>query len=261
MKVLGVDFETQSIDAKETMITQVGAALYSYGVPVEFEWSLMNGLNRYCYEPEYPPQSKIVEELTGITDDILKSSGIPRYEAFSHLVPLIEKADIIIAHNESFDRTVLESTANKLGIKLPQKEWLCTLRNFPWPKKYTCHKLGHLAWEHGLNIKAKDLHSAFADVECMFDLVKLYDFEEVLKYAREPWVYLKASCCGPWVDQGVQTGIAKSFGFSYEKVYGDNLVNIPKTWVAKVKTRNLESVLEGIRLSASPFKVERIEGL
>src|SRR5690606_18285085 len=106
--------------------------------------------NQLCYEPEYPAQTEKIVRLTGITDEMLKASGKPRKEVIAkHIVPMMAEADIVLAHNEPFDRGVLESTSKLFEIALPEREWLCTLRNFPWKEGLTCHKLGHLGWEHG----------------------------------------------------------------------------------------------------------------
>ncbi len=297
MIVLGLDFETQCVDAKNTRITEVGAVLYRYhGKPprllvpkgtviskdfahepakITYEgkppqvlpvWEKMETLSQFCYEPEYPPQSEKVVKLTGITDEMLKNEGIPRKQMIeNHLRPMLAEADIVLVHNEGFDREVLESTARLLDVKLPEKEWLCTLRNFPWKEGLTCHKLGHLGWEHGLDFPAASLHRAYKDVELMMALVAQYDFDEVLAYAREPWVFLKADCLPPWQgrggDGGVQVGIAKTLGFTYEKVYGSDLVNIPKTWVSRTKKKNLPTILDTVAKSSSPFRVVQIEGL
>lgn len=260
MKVLFIDFETNSPDAKTAHFTEVGLSLYDYHNKT---WTKDMGTSCFAYEPEYPPQPEKIVELTGITDEMLKQYGSPRKDVIEMVKnTYMSRADIIVAHKIAFDKTVLFSSAKLFDIELPEKEWLCTLTNFPWPEKYTCHKLGHLGWEHDLDVKASTLHRAQDDVDLLQKLVAKYDFEKVLEYAREEWVYLKApEMIGPWVDGGKQTGIAKSLGFSWEQVKGVEQHKWDKTWVTRVKASRLEALAEKVRTSESPFRLVKIEGL
>ncbi len=218
-------------------------------------------LSILCYEPDYPPLSQKIQSITGITDELLKSQGEPRKAAFEKLLPLVEWADVVVAHKIAFDKTVLVSTAKLLGLEVPDREWLCTLTNFKFPEHITCHKLGHIAWELGIDVRAADLHRATNDCELLAKIINTFDFKDVLEYARQPWVYLRADCAGPWADKGVQNGIAKSLGFSYETVKGTDKPTWPKTWVGRYKASAVEAVKEAVRTSVSPFRVSVIEGI
>lgn len=262
MKICGLDFETQCADAKTTRVTEVGAALYEYQPYDPCQWKKLAGFSQICWEIEYPPQTEKIVELTGITDGVLQRDGVPREKALRRLVDeFIEPADLVMAHKIGFDKTVLDSTCKLLGIKVPEKEWLCTLTNFPWPSKFSCHKLGHLGWEHGLNYPAKSLHRAEQDVDLMFSLVQCYNFDDVLAYARTPWIYLKADVLGPWVDGGKQNAVAKSLGFGWESVRGDETRKWAKTWVTRTKQDNFTKIKDAVQSSASPFRVTVIEGV
>lgn len=258
MLVCGLDFETQCADAKTTRVTEVGAALYEYH---EGKWFKHRGFSAFCWAPDYPPQTQKIIELTGITDEMLQAKGRSRGDVFPELIEFIKRADLMMAHKIGFDKTVLDSTCKQYSIEVPDKEWLCTLTNFPWPAKYNCHKLGHLGWEHGLPFPASTLHRAEQDVDLMFSLVQCYNFDDVLAYARTPWIYLKADVKGPWVDGGVQNAIAKSLGFGWEGVRGDDEHRWPKTWVARCKQNNFEKIQAAVRESESPFRVSIIEGV
>ena len=260
MKVLFIDFETQCTNAKITKFTEVGAALYEYQ---DKKWEKRLGFSHLAWDESYPAQDPFVAELTGITDEMLRTSGKPRKDLLVNgLKPLMNNADVVVAHKADFDRTVLESTAKIFEVELPKKEWLCTLTNFPWPAKYSCFKLSHLAYDHSILVDPATLHRAEDDVDLLQKLVAKYDFDEVMSYAREPFVYLWADCNRPWEDNGVQTGIAKTLGFSWEKIrYMDNFPAIPKKWVMRVKERNLSKIYAGVAKSASPFEIKKIEGL
>lgn len=268
--VLGLDFETQDADARTTRATEVGAALYStYYDPAQNKVTLRKerGFSALMWEPDYPPQTEKIVELTSITDEMLREQGQSRHKVFTELLlPLVQQASIIMAHKTAFDRTVFESTCGALDLPVPEgKEWLCTLTNFPWKKGLTCHKLSHLAYEHGIMVDPRTLHRAEQDVDLMIRTVGEYDFNAVLAYAREPFVYLKADILGPWVgrggDGGVQKDIAQSLGFSWESVKGTDFPKWPKTWVGRVKQSQAEVVFQKVRESASPFRVSVIEGI
>lgn len=271
MKILGLDFETQCDKPATTRVTEIGAILYDWD-PLRTSnqgGTFLNPLEeieRYstlCYEPDYPPQSEKIADLTGISDEMLKTSGRSRLETFARLITLVHQADIVLAHKIAFDKTILESTGKLLGLGVPEKEWLCTLTNFPWPTRLTCHKLSHLAYEHGILKDPATLHRAVNDIELMMELVfTKYDFNEVLKYARAPWIYAKATVIEPWKDQGRQTGAAKFLGFSFESVKGTDQPKWPKTWVTRIKgEEKFEKLVESARLSEFPFRVSRIEGI
>lgn len=256
MRLLGIDFETQDDKPATTNITEVGASLWE--LRIDNQYHKTEGLSHFCYEPNYPPQTEKIIDITGITDAMLKAEGRPRSDVFQEeLFPLMEKADIIFAHKKSFDQTILNATSALLGIFPPEKEWICTLTEFPWPHKFTCHKLSHLAYDHGIMVDPSTLHRAENDCDLMMQLItSKYNLDDILAYARAPWVYLWADVKGPWVDGGHETGIAKSLGFTFEKCKGLDAPKWPKKWVTRTKATNAETIIK-----KAPFKVEVIEGI
>jgi DNA polymerase III epsilon subunit-like protein len=268
MNLLAIDFETQCDQTQTTRITEVGCAWKTWGNYMPNESSLAPAPGKYsefCYEPDYPPQTAFIEELTGISDEMLRKEGRSRRLVFEGmLLPLVHRADIIFAHKKAFDQTVFESTCKLLGLEVPKKEWICTLSEVKWPKKYTCHKLGHLAFEYGLfdegKFDRKMLHRAGDDSEVLLHLMtEEHNLHDVLKFAREPWVYLKAYCIEPWKDGGEQTGIAKKLGFGWESCRHDNEHKWPKTWVKRMKQSEYPEfckLADGV-----PFRISQIEGL
>lgn len=264
MKLLGIDFETQDADSKTTRATEVGAVLYDYEPNIKPQFRECDRYNSLIWDPEYPPQTQKIIELTGITDEMLRAQAICPKPAFERVADMVAKADVILAHKISFDRTVFEAHCKRLGIPIPEnKFWLCTLTNFPWPKQFTCHKLSHLAYEHGIMVDPRTLHRADADVDLMMRLIgECYDFEQLLAYARTPWLYLKADVVPPWNDGGTQNEFAKSLGFTYEQVKGVEEHKWPKKWVRRVKTQGeFDDIVEAARTFKSPFRVARIEGI
>lgn len=272
MLILGIDLETQSLDP-HTKITEIGAGLFrssstmtvtNSGTEFKYGWPKEIGFSHFCYEENYAPQTQEIIELTGITDLMLKERGHSRKEVILTLLPLMRSCDAIMAHNKAFDQTVLENTAKEVGVNLPEKEWICTNLDIDYPKKFTCHKLSHLALDHGISVDPSKLHRAENDVDLMMALVSKYNIDEILAFARSPWILLKAKIRPPWVgnggDGGIQKEIAQKLGFSYEKIkYLDNVVPVqPKTWIKRIKECKIESLMKDIDVSSSPFQIERV---
>lgn len=271
MNVLIFDFETDSADAKTTRFTELGAKMYFWNpISDRLDPAPFKEFNYLAYEPDYPPLTEKIQKITGITDAMLKADGLPRKEVLEKFLPLVQEADIIMAHKTAFDITVLVETARlcvltEEYLTLQEKEIICSLSNMEWPEHFTCHKLGHMAWELGIDVKAADLHRASADCELLAKMINLRPFSEVIKYAREPWVYMRAEILGPWNgkggDGGVQKGIAQGMGFSYETVKGTDYPKWEKTWVGRFKQSKSNNIAYDASQSVSPFRVSTIEGI
>lgn len=250
MKALLVDIETQGLDTVNPFITEIGAKLYDVEGKV---WGNIDGGARICFDHTYPPQPEVIVKLTGITDAMLKALGRPRQEVFAEfLLPLVNQADVIFAHNKAFDQVIIERTAEMLGIPFPKKEWICTKTEFPWREDLTCKKLQHLAYEHRIfwewNIDPDSLHRAEDDVNLLSYLMREYDMKDILAFARSAQVFLVADCLAPWVDGGVQKDIASSAGFKWDAGM--------KAWTQKVKESQYGKVMDKVINSNSPFRVD-----
>ncbi len=256
-----MDFETSSDQPKTTNVTEVGATLIEY--ETQERWHYSARLSQLCYSPDYPPQTEKIIKITKITDDMLKSNGKPVKDVFrEQLFPLLEQADVVFCHKVSFDKTVLDAVSKRHGLTPPEKEYVCTLSNFPWPEEITCKKLSHIAYEHSIYVDPATLHRAVADTDLMMSLVlSKYDLNDVLEYARKPWVYLRAFTIEPWKDASVQVDIAKQLGFNWQQCKYVDEPKFPKMWVMRVKQDKVAEVLKKVEESASPFRVTPIEGM
>lgn len=250
MRITGVDFESQSLEAAVTNVTEVGALT----VDVD-EAGRVFPIDRYSaliYDPSYPPQPELIVELTGITDAILQEKGVLPLEAFTRLKSMIGGSEIIFAHNKAFDQTIYNAQHKKLfGEDPPPAEWICTRSEINYPEKYKCKKLAHLAYDHGLKMDDRILHRAINDVELMMELVlQNYSLPEILKFARDPWVFIAADILPPWKDNGVGKDQAYKLGYNWEKPRGDYEPVFPKLWVKKVKGYQVAKEKE-----LAPFRV------
>ena len=246
-KLLGVDFETQHADAETCNVTEVGAILSTERfTPIEGK-----EVSKLCFEGMYPPQSEEVAELTGITDEMLRTTGwLPQLVFEKLLFPLVEEADYVLAYNKSFDETVYYATSQRLGLNPPRKPWICAMSEVDYPKKFRCRQLSHLAFDHRIPFDPHGLHRALDDVRLMLQVCAVYGFENILAYVNEPWVYLQAIFPAPFgaTQTAGLVGKAKAqkLGYGWERVRGDPR-EFPKSWVRRVKSRSVEQELEQAR--------------
>lgn len=234
MKLVVLDFETQGDDPTFHKPTEVGAVLWDTE-----EEAFTERLSQLIYEPSYEPQTEEIVEITGITDEMLKEKGLSRETVFMNLLsPLVEEADYVLAHNKAFDQTVYETTCRAIGrdIRKPKGGWICTIQDVPYPKKYKCKKLSHLAYDHGVIVDPATLHRAIHDVELLAELILTrYDFNDILAYYQLPWAILFLNGVkGPWEDNGVTNAQAKKLGYSWERPWGTDLT-FQKRWVKRIK--------------------------
>lgn len=114
-----VDCETTGVGASDEPIAigVIVVALDARGA-VEEEVGVFHGFR----EPSVPihPQA---QKVHGISAESLKGKQID----VTHLRGLLDKADVLIAHNAPFDARML---AQVVAIDKP---WRCSYRQFPWP--------------------------------------------------------------------------------------------------------------------------------
>lgn len=250
MLVLGIDLETQGFEPG-VKITEVGAKLMeAQAISIDRTCFIpVDKMEEYCYEPDYPPQSAHIIEVTGITDKMLQHGGNPRRHVLKEkLFPLMEKADLIMAHYVAFDKRVLDETCAELGLLMPIKPWLCTKADVDWGPQFTSRRLQHLCIDHKMMFDPNLAHRATFDIDLMFGLMSHYSLEKVLEWAKEPWVLYKAQIRPPWEDNGMQRDIAKRLGFGFDTE--------KKIWVKKTKASKINEIMGMVDKSEAPFNLE-----
>lgn len=136
-------------------------------------WTADNVL--HCLINPGKPLSADIIRITGITDDDLK--GAPDFEHFAWLISaFMAQADVSVAHNHSFDKTLIDFEFKRLG------------EPFPWPSRSLCtvekthHFIGRRLklfqlYEHLFEgEKFEGAHRAEADVRalarCVTELIR-----------------------------------------------------------------------------------------
>ncbi len=103
----------------------------------------------------------LIQSITGLTDDDLRGKAID----WSYVGGELASADIIIAHNASFDRTFMEKYCAITGTKV----WGCSHSQIDWGGHgYPSGKLELLCIHHGFFVEA---HRALNDVDALLQLI------------------------------------------------------------------------------------------
>lgn len=189
MLILGLDFETTGLDIHTVKITEVGAILWDTVLrqPVQI-------MSRFVWNQDYPPQSEEVIRVSGITDDMLKTHGMPAAAVMEELAELMSRAEAVMAHNgNNYDKPILERVAKEMSVQMPYRPWIDSSTDLPLPETLpTCRKLTHLAFEHGIHVEQRFCHRAFYDVLLMLEIASRYAIDDVMRIASAPVITVRA---------------------------------------------------------------------
>ena len=186
MIILSTDVETTGVDKVNDRITEIGLVLYSTGQKRVLESS------GFLVRPEGVPITPEVTEITGITQIAVDTFGYSQEDAIKEFAAAAQTADAIFAHNgERFDRRVIENTAKRLGLTLPEKLWVDTMTDIPGVKGEQlvtmCAKAGFVY----------DAHGALADCAAVVKLTQYHDakssqssYDKMLERAQSPTVVI-----------------------------------------------------------------------
>lgn len=183
-----LDTETTGLNHRKDEIIEIGAIAFTFDANGNLGdvTSVYSGLQ----QPAAPIPSDITK-LTGITDEMVVGRSID----IAALRALIDPADLIIAHNASFDRPFCEAFAPVFA----GKAWACSNAEIDWSARgFEGTKLGYLVGQAGY------FHDGHRAVDDCFALL------EVLRQ-------------GP--DAGARTAFAELFDASQRarvRVYAEN---------------------------------------
>ena len=160
-RALVLDVETTGLSHETDEVIQLAMLPFTYEVDtgriLEIE------LDR-AFDGLRQPSQPISEEaslITGISDDMVAGHSIDA----AAVEAMIADADLIIAHNASFDRPMVE----KHWPCFAEKPWGCTLASIDWLHQgFTAGKLDYLGLQFGWFY---DGHRALADCEACLALL------------------------------------------------------------------------------------------
>lgn len=210
-QLLILDTETTGLDPQQDHCIEVGAILFH--VPTRAVLSQLSFL--------LPCESNPAAPINGILAAVTRLSQ-PWDNALAYFRALVEAADVIVAHNASFDRQwfgrgVLPALA---------KPWLCSMEDLRWPSERQLRatpSVRDLALAYGVPVWAA--HRALTD--CIY-LAQVFsrcdDLEELLLAGLEPRRLYRAQL--PYE----QRHRARQAGFRWNDP-------IPKAWTRRLSER------------------------
>jgi DNA polymerase-3 subunit epsilon len=122
------------------------------------------------------PSSKWAKKVHGIEDSELAGKSLDR----SQIESILEKADLVIAHNVGFDRRFV----TEILPEASEKSWYCSMNGIKWRRKgFSSTKLAELLEEHSISVDTH--HRAMADAWATMRLLSTQDKETGKPYLDE----------------------------------------------------------------------------
>jgi len=201
--VLGIDLEginadlmNSGVNLQTDRVIEIGAVLWDWTLsqPVKIYSELINEADRL-------PLSEEVVELTGITEQMLTSQWSAQgkkeiTQQLQILLPLIEKADYLMAHNgKNYDIPMLSALFERCELAFPDKVWIDTMTDIEYPRKIKIRSMSGLEHAHGFINPFP--HRAVTDVLSMLKVAANYSFDRMTKLAKSPIVRIVAPLSPP----------------------------------------------------------------
>lgn len=157
---LAIDFETAT--NRRDSACAVGTVLYEDGVAVAEFRSLLR-----------PPWLHVDPRHASIHGlNAAELARAPSFrQAFEQLQALIERADVIVAHNAGFDRSVLEASCRTARVSIPKATWLCTVSLSRKAFDLPAYKLPAVAGHLGVALHHHDAMSDAHACAQIFDVI------------------------------------------------------------------------------------------
>jgi DNA polymerase III subunit epsilon len=155
---LFVDVETTGMDPSRDEIIELAMVPFTYGVDGRI-FNIHEAFEK-LREPNQPLSPKITA-LTGITNDMVAGKNIDPAE----VAAFANRADLVVAHNASFDRRFIERFCDAFA----HKPWACSMSQIDWAEEgFEGTKLGYLAMGAGFFY---DRHRAANDCLAAIELL------------------------------------------------------------------------------------------
>lgn len=228
--VCGLDIETTGLSHETDHVTELAWIIREVGNPKDFVMQ-----TRFVEIPNDHVISDEITRLTKITSRHL--AGARDLQAVvGEMCTDMDRYGVkhIVAHNgEGFDKPFLLAQLAKVNhgfatafhyMLANKMQWIDTAVDCVYPEFCRYTNLMYVAAHFGFVNPFP--HSALFDVATMMRVLEHFDFAEVEKRAREPWVFVKAQVTFDEKD------LAKARRYYWEN-FGDR--KFPKTWVKRIK--------------------------
>lgn len=229
-RALIIDTETTGLDPQKDKVIEVACILYDleFAAPIASFASLIQAdSNEAAGTNHIPPKllkdAPAAPEVWGTVDR-----------------DFFQRADVVLAHNASFDRAFVP----KFRSQLLGKPWVCTMNHVEWPQPCSSKSLAAIALTHGVGIV--QAHRALADCDIIARLLTRvyemgtgpsFDLQRIIANAMRPRVKVVARVLYE------QRDLAKQAGFTWDTEH--------KIWWREDFVDNVEKY---------PFKCRRLKG-
>jgi DNA polymerase-3 subunit epsilon len=158
---LVIDVEATGLSLEKDDVTQLAILPFDYD---PMDGRVITVHKDMSFEGLREPATPISEEasiITGITDQMVRGQRIDG----DKIREIVDKADLIFAHNAYYDRVMVE----KHWPWFSEKPWACTFQSIDWLREgFAAGKLDYLGMQFGWFYNA---HTALADCEACLALL------------------------------------------------------------------------------------------
>lgn len=169
-RILVLDTETTGFSPSSAQMIEVAASMFC-----TLTKTTLASVQFLIPTDEGNPQ----ESVNHISDAALRQPVVPGM--IDCFLEMYASCDCVIAHNVSFDRPFVM----KQWPTLPDKPWICSLKQLTFPNATKSLKLNHLAVDHG--ISPVDAHRALGDVIVLVRLLSLVkDLDSQISQILDP---------------------------------------------------------------------------
>ena len=128
---IALDFETANNDRDSACAVGL----------VKVENNQIIAKERRLINPETYFLKQFTDEVHGLTEEHVKDAPLFD-EVWQELTPMLEGAEFIVAHNASFDKSVLYKSCERYGINHPKHKIECSIRAAKSFLKLSSYSLG-----------------------------------------------------------------------------------------------------------------------
>lgn len=216
-RLLILDTETTALRPEDGDCIEVGAVLFavaSRAVLIQVSFLL-------------PCATNDAETVNGIPAAVSQLAQ-PWREALNCFLAMVDRADVILAHNAAFDRQWF----GRGELPALDKPWICSMEDIRWPQEKNLRatpSVRDLAIAYGVPVWAA--HRALTDCTYLAQVFeRCEDLEELLRVAREPRRLYRAQL--GYNDRH----LAKEAGFRWNDP-------IPGAWSKRLSEREVAALL------------------
>ncbi len=154
-----IDTETTGLDTATDTIIELGFVAFEYDAGSGLIYRILHTYDGF--EDPGNALSDIVKQITGITDEMVAGQTLDDAE----IEQWLKKSDLIIAHNASFDRQMIE----RRFPMVTETNWACTFNDIGWQDEdISSLKLDYIAYKLGYFF---DGHRAVNDAQATLHLL------------------------------------------------------------------------------------------